>query len=331
MSEATSYTNPEGETLHCGWLGPNLEREQWYIARSEEEEILAMDGVTRPHYFEFSEYPRKNIRSLQELYKDRIFTWMLERNLFSVDRLPYQLIPTYTQDTGNCVAAAVAGTGQKLQVIEMSCGGEEEEFREWYIPWIYAVSRNQIGSGMKGAGSLGIWGAKAVNKYGVLFTDDIGVPPTAGYSDKWGSRRNSGRISNTSYGHFVDIASDNKLDVIRCTDVDQLVECMDAGMQATIASYQGFKVEKYRGLHMYRPSGKWAHQMHITDIRRDPELMFYRMNQWGPNHTKPLNGETPGGAWYAAADLEKEWNNRVEVYTYTRFNGEPSGPRHEFI
>jgi hypothetical protein len=67
--------------------------------------------------------------------------------------------------------------------------------------------------------------------------------------------------------------------------------------------------------------------MHITDIRRVPELMFYRMNQWGPGHTKPLNNETPGGAWNLATDLERELKSRqVEVYGYSRFKGHPGPP-----
>lgn len=335
MSEATFYTSPEGGTFYCGWLGPDKERKAWEEVKLEEQvlafEMSSEEFELRCHYSEFNEFPQKRLQELQDLYKNRLFTWMLERNLYAQNHLPYELIPTYTQDTGNCVAAGIAGTGQKLQVIEMSHGGQEEEFREWYIPWIYAISRNQIGRGMSGAGSLGIWGAKAVNEYGVLFSDDIAVPGTNGYSDRWGHRRNAGKIKRAEYGKFVDIASDNKLDVIRCADVDQLQECMDAGMQATIASYQGFKVVKYRDLHVYRPSGRWAHQMHITDIRKDPELMFYRMNQWGPNHTKPLNGETPGGAWNTADDLEREWNSRVEVYAYTNFAGEKGDPRHDFI
>lgn len=323
------------DKLHYGWLGHDEERKAWQEARTAESELDAkvelIGQSAQKHYYEFSEFPRERLRSLQELYKSRVYTWTLERRLYAQGHLPYELIPTYFQDTGNCVAAAIAGTGQKLQVIEMSHGGQEEEFREWYIPWIYAVSRNQIGRGMNGAGSLGIWGAKAVNEYGILFTDDIDVPPTAGYSDKWGHRRNTGHISSAYYGHFVDITADNKLDVIRCVEIDQLLECMDAGMQATIASSQGFRVVKYRGLHVYRPSGRWSHQMHITDVRRDPELMFYRMNQWGPNHTKPLNEETPGGAWITANNLEREWSIRVEVYAYTNFDGEKGKRRDDFI
>ena len=309
-----------------GWLGYDAERRAFEEARRLEElNAVACDCTARPLYREFSEVVDE-LPELKQQFEGRPFTWDLERRLFADGRLPYELIPTHTQDTGNCVAAGLGGTGMKLQVIEIALGGEEETFREWFVPWIYAVSRNQIGGGLRGAGSTGAWGARAVNEYGVLFSDDASVPAYEGTSDEWGNRRNAGDIADAPYGQFAPVASDNPVEVIRATSVDQMAELLDAGMTLTIASYQGFRVTEYKGLHVYRPKGQWGHQMHVTDIRRDPELMFYRMNQWGPDHAKPLNGETPGGAWNLASDLEDEFSaGGVEVYGYSRFAGEP-GP-----
>jgi len=303
-----------GEAMNnTGWLGPDAERRAW------DEAIALENGL----HVEFDEIGHALI-ILKDFYSGRPFTWDLERKLHATGRLPYELIPTYLQDTGNCVAAGLAGAGQKLQVIEVALGGEEEQFREWYIPWIYAVSRNQIGGGMNGAGSTGAWGARAVNEYGVLFSDDAGVPQTNGYSDKWGRRRNAGSIESAEYGKFAPAAADNVVEQIRATSVEQMVGLLESGMVLTIASYQGFRVSEYKGLHVYRPSGSWSHQMHITDMRRDPELMFYRMNQWGPDHARPLNGETPGGAWNFASDVERELRSRnVEVYGFSLFRGHP--------
>lgn len=202
----------------------------------------------------------------------------------------------------------------------------------WDVPWIYAVSRNQIGGGMRGAGSTGAWGARAVNEFGVLFTDDKGVPPYSGRSDRWGSRRNAGGIEAAEYAEFASIARDNPVEIVRLATVDEMVEAMEGGMLLTIASTQGFRVTEYKGLHVYRPRGRWSHQMHITDLRRDPELMFYRMNQWGPAHAAPLNGETPGGAWNLASDLDEELTRGgVVVYGYWQFAGQPGGPDYHIL
>lgn len=308
-----------------GWLGPNAEKRAWDTVRGLCPDSAWPRGST---YCEFSERIA-TIRNRHTTYANRPFTWDMERKLYATGRLPFELIPTHTQDTGNCVAAGLAGTGMKLQVLEIALGGEEEKFRMWDVPWIYAISRNQIGGGMVGAGSTGVWGARAVNEYGVLFAEDAGVPPYAGRSDDWGRRSN---VRNPVYQPYFDVAADNKVEIVRATSVDEMADLMDAGYMLTIASFQGFRVETYKGLHTYRPSGSWAHQMHITDMRRDPELMFYRMNQWGPDHTKPLNGETPGGAWNLASDLDKELQDgNVEVYGYCTFAGEPGEPDYNFI
>jgi len=258
----------------------------------------------------------------------RPFTWDLERSLHSEGKLPWPLIPTTVQDTGNCVAAALAQAGEKRHVIELSLGREEETFREWYIPWIYAVSRNQVGGGMKGAGSTGAWGAEAVSTYGVLFSDDPNVPPYGGYSDRWGHRRNAGR--RPEYQEFFEEASDNKIVVARLTEVQQMIDCLEAGKMITIASSRGFKdaPRLYKGFQVFVPSGVWYHQMHITDVMYDPFVAFRRQNQWGPDaHGEPLNGETPGGAWNLAEDLEREIrNDECEIYAYFDFEGEPSEP-----
>ena len=322
-----------------GWLGARAEREAWEDARECDELSIICSSANdaQRHYYEFSERV-SHIRARKAMYVGRPFTWDMERKLFATGRLPYELIPTHSQDTGNCVAAGLAGTGMKLQVLEIALAGQEEKFREWYVPWIYAVSRNQIGGGLRGGGSLGVWGARAVNEYGVLFCDDEGVPKYSGYSDKWGSSRN---VRSPEYQKFFQVAEDNKVETVRATSVDEMVELMDAGYLLTIASAQGFEksdgsayVVEHKGLAVYRPRGSWMHQMHITDMRREPELMFYRMNQWGPKFPGyfEMQDETPGGAWNLASDLEDELRSGdAEVYGYCNFQGEPGDPDFNFV
>ena len=315
-------------TQHFGWLGYDAERRAWDEARYQSEERL---------YNEFSEVA-DTLPALKSTYYNRPFTWTLERLLYAKNTLPYEIIPAFFQYTGDCVAAGLAGAIQKLQVLELVMDGQEEEFREVFVPWIYGVSRNQIGGGkLRGDGSTGAWGARAVNEYGVLFCDDVGVPSYGKSnnctSDDWGHRRNRGQISGAVYGKFEPVAFDNKVAVVRATSVDQMIELMDAGYQLTIASYRGFKVTEYKGFHVYRRAVKdWGHQMHITDLTRDPFVAFYRRNQWGDSHAKPLNGESPGGAWNLAEDVEDELRRGgVEVYGYRNLSGSPSGPDYNII
>lgn len=253
----------------------------------------------------------------------RPFTWQLEKEAVLSEKLD-AAFPIHQQDTGNCVAAGIEMMGQQRSILEVVLFKQEEKVRPWFTPWIYAISRNQIGGGINGAGSTGAWGARAVAEYGVLFADDENVPPYLGTSDDWGGRRN---VSNPEYEKFFDIASDNKIKIVKISDVDKMAECLDAGILLTIASGQGFNVREYKGYHVFQPSGSWAHQMHYTDIIREPFFAFYRGNQWGPKaHGEPMNGERPGGAWNLVEDVAKEIrSSQVEVYGYFDFEGH-SGP-----
>ena len=250
----------------------------------------------------------------------RPFTWELEAELVreGVMEKPF---PVHTQDTGNCVAAAIEMLGQQRQIIEVAIFRQEERPRPWFTPWVYAISRNQIGGGMSGAGSTGAWGARAVAEYGVLFADDEGVPPYHGTSDRWGSRRN---VTRPEYAEFFDVAADNKAQIVKFTDVEKMLDAVEAGIPLSIASNWGFSVREYKGFHCFRPSGSWSHQMHFTDVRRDPFVALYRGNQWGPKaHGTPRNGERPGGAWNLADDIARELRT-ASVYGFFDFEGEPA-------
>lgn len=304
-----------------GWLGYEEESRAY-------EQVQAL-GLA----FDFSEVKHRVIGA--EPMKARVFTWDIERRLHAEGKLPFELIPTPRQDTGNCVGEGLKCTGQKRQILEMRLEYQEEEYHEWYTPWIYAISRNQIGGGMSGAGSTGVWGARAVNEYGVLFADDEGVPPYAGYSDRWGHRRNAGNIKRAEYGKFAGVATDNKIKIVRCRTVDEMHKMIRAGTTLTIASWRGFRMapREIKGHHVFVPSGGWSHQMHFTDEITDPISALYRGNQWGKNaHGTPLNGETPGGAWNLDDDIEDEMDRGgVVVYGYFDFAGEPGEPDHEIL
>ncbi|GAB4133051.1 MAG: hypothetical protein Kow0040_14810 [Thermogutta sp.] len=252
--------------------------------------------------------------------------WELCKEIIGRDLIPGR------QETGDCVSWGVKQAGERRQVIEIAAG-EEERFRPWFAPWIYAVSRNQIGGGLNGAGSTGAWAAAAIAKYGILFEDDEGVPPYSGeVADQWGSQRN---VRNPVYDPFFATARDNPCKAVRLSSVEQVVEMIrDHRYPVTIASSRGFRMQprEYRGHHVFTPAGVWYHQMCL--IEYNPDLpAVYRLNSWGPDaHGEPLNGETPGGAWNLLDDLASEIAKRdVELYALVAFAGEPAQPDHHVL
>ncbi len=306
--------------INGGWLGIEAER-------SAQPEAF-MKGVL-VEYCDVARQVERDLERNADHFGDtrRPFTWDLERSLHAEGKLPDVQIPHKKQDTGNCVAASLAVAGMKRHVIELALGREEEKFREWYIPWIYAVSRNQVGGGIVGDGSLGVWGAEAVSRYGVLFSDDEGVPPYAGYSDRWGHRSN---VRNPEYQKFFEVAHNHKVLIARLQTVEEIEASLQSGRMVTIASSRGFNMTPriMDGYHVFVPAREpWYHQMSFTDVLYEPFQAFYRQNQWGPNaHGRPLNGETPGGAWNLLSDVREELRNKqCEVYAYFDFTGDESG------
>ena len=159
------------EFVQFGWLGPEAAREEIEKMRPSGLVVSYAEALERGLL-------RRPAPPEDPFIKAPI--WELCKKVLGHDLLPGK------QETGDCVSWGIKQAGERRQVIEIAAG-QEERFRPWFAPWIYAVSRNQIGGGLSGDGSLGIWGAKAIAKYGVLFADDEGVPPYSGrIADSWG-------------------------------------------------------------------------------------------------------------------------------------------------
>jgi len=233
-------------------------------------------------------------------------------------------LPTFQQQTGDCVPAGLGQAGARLQVAEMATLYHEELVKLWHVPFLYGISRVQIGGGqIPGPGSTGAWGAAAVKQYGVLFDDDPGAPPYSGeLSDTWGEPPGPPEP-------FQQLAHDNLVQTAApIRSIEQLRDALCNYYPHTIASGQGFRMkpEERDGYHVFVPSGTWNHQMCLIAWMDEPFPAAYRLNSWGPDaHGTPLNGEPPGGAWCTAECLEHELASaNTEVFAYSGFNGWPS-------
>jgi len=240
-------------------------------------------------------------------------------------------LPTFEQAIGDCVAAGIRHAGARLQVAEIVAGYQEEVLRPWYVPFIYGISRVQIGGGqIDGDGSTGAWGAAAVQRYGVLFDHDDQVPEySAAVAREWGRRPGPpGAHILTATNRLVKATS-------RLGTIAQVREALCNYYPITVASSQGFKMEPVErdGFHVFVPSGTWMHQMALIAWMDEPFSAAYRLNSWGPDaHGTPLNDEPPGGAWCTAEILEKELAcSSCEFYTYSNFEGYPSAPNRGLI
>lgn len=224
--------------LHLtGWAGPQLAEEEFSRLRDRFIQFRILgDRRTSvgPHVWEFA----KKINGGRHL-------------------------PNLKQSSGDCVAFGAAQAGQYMSAFEIYKLGQEEIFKYWFPPFIYGTSRVQVGGGrLDGrAGSLGSWAADAMMQYGVLFTDDAGVPAYSGkLADKWGDRPGPPSEHMTT-------ALDNKVgSAARLRTVDEIREALLNYYMITIASNRGFKMEsrEYKGYHVFKPQGVWSHQMCLS-------------------------------------------------------------------
>lgn len=242
-----------------------------------------------------------------------------------------QHLPTFEQAIGDCVAAGLRQAGMRLQVADIVARYQEELLKPWYVPYIYGISRVQIGGGqLNGDGSTGAWGAAAVAQYGVLFDDDDEVPAYSG-----GTSRAWGRPPGPPAQHLQTAKPRLCKSMARLTTINQIREALCNYHPCTIASSRGFKMqpENRLGFHAFVPSGSWAHQMCLLAWMDDPFPAAYRLNSWGNDaHGTPLNNEPPGGAWCTAECIIKELKDiHTEIYTYSTFNGFPAAPNRGLI
>jgi hypothetical protein len=282
-----------------GWLG----------AETAEPEFARLAGEFSEFQLYGDEPPMVGV--------DRPFVWDFAKKINNGEHLP-----TYYQQVGDCVSMGAAHAGNYLSAYQIYRERLQQELKLWYPPYIYGTSRVQVGGGrIRGDGSTGAWAAVAMKKYGVLFSDDPDVPAYSGsIARDWGRAGPPDRYLQLASSRIVHTAA-------RLTSVDQLREALLNYHIVTIASGRGFNMDpvEYRGFHVFKPSGSWAHQMTFIGWRDEPFAGAYRLNSWGAKaHGEPMNGEPPGGAWNLASDIEQELSRYdVELYALSVFDGFP--------
>uniref|UniRef100_A0A6M3JKD1 Uncharacterized protein n=1 Tax=viral metagenome TaxID=1070528 RepID=A0A6M3JKD1_9ZZZZ len=241
-------------------------------------------------------------------------------------------LPTWYQETGDCVSMGATNAIQYAHCHEIARLRQEEKFRFVYPPYIYAQSRTKkdTGNGQlgRGAGSTGAWAIQAVRKYGVLFSDDEGVPKYTGdVADEWGYKG--------APVQFEKLAADNPIEkAAKLSTSEQVRAALLSNQMITYAIMwrYGTEAAEHKGYRVLkgvsgRPGG---HQVCAIAWMDEPFEAAFILNSWGANvHQGPDHGEPPGGAWLPRSEIDRDLSSEFsEVFALGQFVGEPGSPDH---
>lgn len=244
-----------------------------------------------------------------------------------------QPLPSMIQEIGDCVSFGACHAGNYTAAYEIGWLGQEETWHCWFPPFVYGVSRcaPDLGNGQlgNGDGSLGSWGAGAMQKYGALFVDDPGVPfYTGNVARSWGYKGPPKEFYLIAKPHVVEgispVTSAAELRERLCN----YKPCTLAWMydmadrpQKVSAGGKDFGVLRDAGV-------LGGHQVCV--IAWDDDLPGALMqNSWPHSlyNGYQFNGEPAGSAWITAKSLERIFrSDMMECYSLALFHGEPAPP-----
>ena len=232
-----------------------------------------------------------------------------------------QHLPTFYQEIGDCVSMGASNGVNYLSCVQIAQGAAQK-YRPCFQPYVYGISRVQIGGGtLWGDGSHGVWAADGLRKYGVLWADEVGVPAYSGQvAKRWGAR--PGPPQN-----FIDSASKFKLgNAARVTNYTQVRDALANWYPVTVASDRGFRMQLRtdKGKSWGVPSGTWGHQMVFIGVDDDPARPgCYCLNSWGADaFGTPADDAPPGGFW-VDAEVVDYMTGMGDSFAFSQFEGFP--------
>lgn len=222
----------------------------------------------------------------------------------------------------NCVSWGMKHAIEYLSCVDILMRKDAEEFHHIFAPYIYGISRVQVGGGrMSGDGSIGSWAAAGVMKYGTIFVNKNECPPYGkDIARKWGSKGPDAKFIDIGKKYLVQSAAKVKT-------WDDLVAGLANGYSCTVASDQGFEMTP--GADGYHdPSGSWAHQMCIYDYCLVDQEHAYIANSWGDSHgvvKNPGTGEEmPRGTLKVKRKTIERMIGQGDTFLVSQFNGFPN-------
>ena len=251
---------------------------------------------------------------------DHVYLWDFAKQVTG------DVLPGRNQgQVGSCVAFGCCSAIEHVMCVEIA-QGQNEEFQPLVQEICYSGGRIEIGKGSlgRGDGSLGIWSAMFVNKYGILnrgvFLD--GKYDLTTYSQslcrQWGNSGVPDDLEPLVKQHPVKSFT-------KVSDWNSCKKALAQGYALSIASNQGFTTSRDKN-GICRPSGVWNHQMAVVGYATiEGQEYGFILNSWGnymgTNNRGP--GDAPVGGFYAHSSVIDKMLKQGDSFCYSGVEGFP--------
>lgn len=243
-------------------------------------------------------------------------------------------IPTRDQKSvGSCVAFGGIAAIEYLQVAQMvaamQAGLPPPEFKDLAQEYSYGISRVQIGGGrLRGTdGSIGVWFADGVQKYGVVARGRyFNTIDLLEYNESRCRRYGDD-------GPPKELLPEGKLHLVKAYSpiktTDELKRSLASGYPVSVASDVGFGNSSRSWVRdkdgVLQASGSWAHQMVIIGYQQHPTrgLLFCVLNSWGPSWVSGPkgDGEPPDGSFFVVAKTAQRMLDAGDSWSFSNLDG----------
>jgi len=240
-----------------------------------------------------------------------------------------KLMP-HAQTIGDCVSH---GYGSAVDILTCCQIILKRKFERWVAEAatepIYAGSRVEIGGGkIRGDGSMGVWAANWIRKYGILLRQEY-VDGKFDFTTYSGNKARKMGARGAGVPDALEPIA--KFHPVRTTSlVRTWEECRDAvanGYPVIMCSNVGFKTRRDKDGFLRRGRRPWFHAMCIVgiddDFRRPGACI---LNSWGEHWVSgPTRHEQPVGSFWCDAATIDTAMRQGDSLAISGYNGYPRG------
>jgi hypothetical protein len=293
-----------------GWPGEDVAREAFNLLQQPKDANKASEwfdllGGPQPKFVKLNLPIQAN---------GKMMLYQFARKLLGADT------KNYPQQIGDCVSFGAKNACEHLLCVQNVLGVSPNKFRPVFPPYLYGCGRVFVGhQNNYEDGSVGSWQASAVQKYGVLASDEEGVPAYAGKVAKnWGGGQGPPQ-------NFVTLAKTHLVkSAAQINSWNDLVAAITNGYPCTVASNQGFAMQP-DGNGFHAAKGSWAHQMCIIGVDNTYKTPYaIILNSWGDVHGKLKDFETqedlPVGTLRVRSDTIERMLRQQDTFAFSQMD-----------